>query len=96
MFEIEIYLRDARLGGPPFTHSLRLVRHNPPNQSAKERTFSSSLEEEPHDEHLQGSHRDHHQTLNDTEIENPPLRTPNRAEIPVLPCAEVFLVAVDC
>lgn len=49
------------------------------------------LEEEPHNEDLQSRHRNHHQPLNDTKIEDPPLGTPDRAEIPVLSCPKVFL-----
>jgi hypothetical protein len=58
-------------------------------------TFSSPLEEEPNNEHLQSSHSNHHANLNDTKIEDPLLGTPNRAEIPILPRAEVFLVTAD-
>ena len=54
-----------------------------------------ALEKEPHNKHLQPSHTNHHQTLNNTEIEDSPLRTPNRAEITILSCTEVFLVSCD-
>ena len=58
-------------------------------------TFSGTLEEEPHNEDLQRSHRNHHQALNHAEVENTTLRTTNGAEVPVLSRAEVLLVAGD-
>lgn len=53
------------------------------------------MEEEPNNKDLQTSHGDHHDTLDDTEVEDPLLRAPHGAEVPVLPCPEVFLVAAD-
>jgi hypothetical protein len=53
------------------------------------------LEEEPDDEDLQASHTDHHQALNDAEIEDPSFRAPYCAEIPVLAGAEVLLISRD-
>jgi hypothetical protein len=60
-----------------------------------EHTFSGSLEEESHDKNLQSSHAHHQPTLNHTEVEDPRLRALHRAEVAVLPRAEVFLHAVD-
>lgn len=57
--------------------------------------FASSLEEEPYDENLKSRHRDHQKALDDTEIEDPPLGAPYRAEIPILPRPEIFLTAAD-
>lgn len=55
-----------------------------------------ALEEEPHNKHLQSRHANHHQALNHTEVEDSPLRTSNRAEIPVLSRTEILLVPCDC
>lgn len=60
-----------------------------------ELTLARALEKEAHDKHLQPSHRDHHQTLNHTEIEHPSLRAAHSTEIAVLARAEVFLVPRD-
>jgi hypothetical protein len=57
-------------------------------------TFPRALEEEPHDEDLQASHRHHHEELNHAEPEDPALRTPYGAEIAVLSRAEVLLLSV--
>jgi hypothetical protein len=57
--------------------------------------LSRSLEKEPNNKHLQPSHTHHHQTLNNTKVEDPPLRTPNSTEISVLTGTEVFLVTGD-
>lgn len=57
------------------------------------RTFPCALEEEPNNKHLQTSHGHHHQALNHTEVEDPPLGAANRAEIAVLAGPEVLLVA---
>lgn len=48
---------------------------------------------EPHNRNLHPRHRHHHQHLNQTEIKDPLLRAPDRAEIPVLPRPEIFLHA---
>jgi hypothetical protein len=53
------------------------------------------LEEKPNNEHLQGPHGDNQCNLDETEIQDSFLRTPNRAEIPVLSRSEVFLTARD-
>lgn len=58
-------------------------------------TFPCSCEEEAHDKHLQSSHSDHEQVLDDAKPEYPALCTPHRAEVPVFSCAEIFLVAGD-
>ena len=58
-------------------------------------TFPSPLEKEPHNRNLQSSHSGHHAHLDETEIEYSLLRAPDRAEIAVLPCAEVFLHATN-
>lgn len=54
-----------------------------------------TLEKEPHDKNLQSCHTNHHQTLDHTEIKDPPLGTPHCAEIPVLARAEILLVTCD-
>lgn len=59
-------------------------------------TLPSPLEEEPHNKHLQPSHRNHHQTLNNTEIENSSLGAAHGAEVSVLTRTEVFLVSRNC
>ena len=53
------------------------------------------LKEKPHDKNLQPRHGNHQPTLHNAEMENPRFRAPHRAEIPILPCPEVLLVAVD-
>lgn len=58
-------------------------------------TFSSTLEEEAHNEDLKPSHRYHHQTFYDAEVEDTSFGTAHSAEIPVLASAEVFLVPGD-
>lgn len=58
-------------------------------------TFPSPLEKEPHNKHLQPSHGNHHQTLNNAEIKNPSLGAAHSAEVPVLARTEVFLVSRD-
>lgn len=54
------------------------------------------LEKEPHNKHLQPSHTNHHQALNNTEVKDTSLCASNCAEIPVLSGTEVLLVARDC
>lgn len=56
------------------------------------RTFPATGEELPHDEHLQARHRYHQPALDQAKIEDPLLRTPNRAEVPVFARAEVLLL----
>lgn len=46
-------------------------------------------------EHLQPRHRNHQPTLQQRKIEDPLLRAPDRADVPVLPRAEVFLLPRD-
>lgn len=58
-----------------------------------ELTFPSPLEKEPHNKHLQPRHRNHHQTLNNAEIENPSLGAAHSAKVAVLARTEVFLVS---
>lgn len=58
-------------------------------------TFSSTLEEEAHNEDLKPSHRYHHQTFDNAEVEDPSFGTAHSAEIPVLASAEIFLVPGD-
>ena len=53
------------------------------------------MEEEPDDQDLQSRHPDHHAYFNQTEIEDPLLRTSNRAKVSVLSCSEVFLHATN-
>lgn len=53
------------------------------------------LEEEAHDKNLQACHGHHHERLNNTQVEDSPLSAPDRAEVAVLSCAEVLLVARD-
>lgn len=59
-------------------------------------TFPSPLEEKSHHKHLQSSHRHHHQSLNDTKVENPALRATHGTEVTVLAGTEVLLVPRDC
>lgn len=61
----------------------------------EERTFSGSLEEESHNEDLKSRHRYHQQTFHDAEVEDPPFCTAHGAEVAVLACSEVLLVAGD-
>jgi hypothetical protein len=56
-------------------------------------SLTSTSEEHPDDEDLQTSHADHHSAFQQAEVEYSLLRTPHRAEVPVLACAEVFLLA---
>ena len=65
--------------------------HMQSNQSSHI-TLPRSLEEEPYDKNLQASHTHHHQTLNNTEVKDPPLRTPDRTKIAILSRAEIFLI----
>ena len=58
-------------------------------------TFPGPLEKEPYNEHLQPSHANHQSTFHNAEIKDPSLRTLHGAKIPVLSCAEVFLVSID-
>lgn len=58
-------------------------------------TLASALEEEPDDEDLQTRHCNHHQALDDAEVEYATLRAPDRAEVSVFSRPEVLLVAVD-
>ena len=57
--------------------------------------FPRPLEEEPDDQDLQSRHPNHHPYFDQTEIEDSLFRTPDRAEVPVLSCTEVFLHAAD-
>jgi len=57
--------------------------------------FPGALEKEPHNEDLQPGHCDHHDALDNAEVENPPLSAAHCTEIAVFSCAKVFLVAVD-
>lgn len=59
-------------------------------------TFPGTLEEESDNQDLQTSHSNHHAHLDHTEIEDSLLRTPDRAEIAVLSCPEVFLHPANC
>lgn len=58
-------------------------------------TFPSALEKEPDHQDLQGSHTDHHQHLDQTEIENPLFRTPDSTKVAVLPGPEILLHPAD-
>jgi hypothetical protein len=53
------------------------------------------LEKEAHNKNLQPRHRHHQRALHQAKIEYPPLRTPDSAEIPILPRPEVFLIPAD-
>lgn len=61
----------------------------------EERTFAGSLEEEPHNKHLQSSHGNHHQSLNHAEVPDTALGAAHSAEVAVLARPEVLLVARD-
>jgi hypothetical protein len=54
-----------------------------------------ALKKESNNKNLQPRHRNHKCALHQTEIENPLLRTPNRAKISVLARAEVLLITAD-
>ena len=55
-------------------------------------SLTSASEEHPHDEDLQASHADHDSAFQQAEVEHSLLCTPDRAEVPVFTCAEVFLL----
>ena len=57
-------------------------------------TLARSLKEEPHHQHLQHRHADHHADLDQAELEDPLLRAPDRAEVAILSCPEILLHAV--
>lgn len=54
---------------------------------------ATDLEEEAHDEHLQGSHADDHETLDQADVDDPLLGAADRAEVAVLSRPEVLLVS---
>jgi hypothetical protein len=58
-------------------------------------TFPGTLEEEAHNKDLQRRHGNHHQRLNNAEVEDTALGTPHGAKVTVLARAEVLLVAGD-
>ena len=58
-------------------------------------TFPRPMKKESHHQHLQPRHGHHHPHLDQAKPEDPPLGTPDRAEIAILPGAEVLLHAVD-
>jgi hypothetical protein len=59
-------------------------------------TLAPSLEEHSDDKDLQTSHADHHQTLNDGEVEDSLLCASDGGEVSVLASSEVFLLTGDC
>ena len=79
-------------------------RQNPPNVLFPSHSCTTknlykplprALKEESYNKHLKARHRNHHQTLQDAEVEDAALSAPHGGEIAVLPRAEVLLVAVD-
>ena len=83
---------------PLFIHTLHTQvsrSFQPQLKTPSKLTFPCSLEEEPHNKHLQPSHTNHQSALHHAKIKYPTLRTLNSAEVSVLARAEVFLVAVD-
>jgi DNA polymerase III epsilon subunit-like protein len=58
-------------------------------------SLTAASEEHPDDKDLQASHANHHSAFEQAEVEHSLLRTPHRAEVPVLACAEVFLLASE-
>jgi hypothetical protein len=58
-----------------------------------EHTFPGTLEEEAHNKDLQGGHRNHHQRLNNAEVEDTALGTAHGTKVTILTRAEVLLVA---
>ena len=58
-------------------------------------SLTSASEEHPHDKDLQASHADHDSAFQQAEVEHSLLCTPDRAEVPVFTCAEVFLLASE-
>jgi hypothetical protein len=69
--------------------------HREPSKSGSYYTFPRALEEEPHDEHLQPRHCHYKSTLHQAEVEDALLGALDSAEVAVLACAEVFLIAGD-
>lgn len=55
--------------------------------------FTSALEEEADNEHLQRAHGDNEEALNHAEVDNSVLSADDGGEVAVLARAEVFLVA---
>lgn len=53
----------------------------------------TDLEEEANDEHLQASHSNHHQALNNAEVKDSLLGAPDSAEVTVFSGTEVLLVS---
>jgi DNA polymerase III epsilon subunit-like protein len=58
-------------------------------------SLTAASEEHPDDKDLQASHANHHGAFQQAEVEHSLLRAPHRAEVPVLTCAEVFLLASE-
>lgn len=58
-------------------------------------TFPSPLEKEPDDKNLQAGHANHEAALDHAEVEDARLGALDRAEVAVLPRAEVLLVPAD-
>ena len=58
----------------------------------KSLTFATTGEEHLHDEYLQSGHGNHQSALDQAEVEDALLRALDRAEIPILPGAEVLLL----
>ena len=58
-------------------------------------SLPSTREKHPHDEHLQTSHAHHQSALEQAEVEYSVLRTPDSAEVPVLPRPEVLLLSCE-
>jgi len=80
-----------------YTYPVRhtLARRLRVSRQYEKLTFSSPLEEESDHQDLQSSHAHHHAHLNQAEVEDPLFGAPDRAEIAVLSCPEVFLHPAD-
>ena len=76
-----------------YTHQSREVMYA--RREKAQLTLPTTSEEHPDHKDLQPSHGNNQPTLNKTEIPNPALRTPDRAEIPILPRPEILLLPTN-
>lgn len=72
---------------------IQSIRMHTPSPQASNIPLPSPSKEHLDYKHLQAGHRDHQSTLDEAEVEHPGLCTPHSAEVPVLACAEVLLLA---
>ena len=70
----------------------KIITVNKARQEGKKRlTLPSPLKEKPNHSNLHPTHPHHHTNLHKTQPPNPPLRTPHRTKIPILPRAKILL-----